>query len=117
MPFRFESLEIWRAARALSSQVHEITATFPRHELFGLASQLNRAANAVSLLIAEGAGLQTGRLFDHRLGLAIGELFEVAAASFLALDRGFISAEEHARIYSRTHGLAKQINAFRDTLR
>ena len=117
MPFRFESLDVWHAARAMSTEVHRVTATFPKHELFGLTSQLNRASNAVTLLIAEGAGLQTARLFDHRLGLAIGELFEVAAGLFLAPDQEFISGDQHARLYRRAHGLARQINALRGTLR
>ncbi len=59
MPFRFESLEIWHKARDFSARIYEMTAKFPPHELYGLASQMNRGSNAVSLLIAEGAGLDT----------------------------------------------------------
>jgi four helix bundle protein len=76
MPFRFEGLEIWHKAREFSARIYEVTAKFPQHELYGLASQMNRAANAVSLLIAEGSGLETNALFNHRLGLAVGEVFE-----------------------------------------
>ena len=59
MSFRFESLEIWHKAREFSSRIYEVTAKFPAHELYGLASQMNRASNAVSLLIAEGSELDT----------------------------------------------------------
>lgn len=116
MSFRFESLEIWHKAREFSSQIYEITANFPQHELYGLASQMNRASNAVSLLIAEGAGLDTTALFNHRLGLAIGETFEVVSGSFLALDRKYISVDKQAEIYQQGETLGRQINAFRKTL-
>lgn len=117
MAFRFEGLEIWQRAREFSACVYEMTATFPAKELYGLASQMNRAANAVSLLIAEGAGLETNALFNHRLGLAMGETFETVAGAFLALDRKYISAEQHASLYALGQSLGRQINAFRQTLR
>jgi len=97
MPFRFESLEIWHRAREYSARIYEVTAKFPSHELYGLASQMNRSANAPSLLFAEGAGLDTDALFNHRLGLAVGETCEVVAGSFLALDRKYITAEHRQK--------------------
>jgi four helix bundle protein len=60
---------------------------------------MNRASDAVSLLIAEGSGLQTDALFSHRLGLAVGETFEVISGSFLALDRKYIAEAQQAQIY------------------
>src|SRR5574337_97552 len=113
MPFRFEGLEIWHKAREFSARIYEITAKFPTSELYGLASQMNRAANAVPLLIAEGAGLDTNALFNHRLGLAVGEIFEVVSGSFLAMDRKYVSAEMQAQVYEWGDAL----NAFRNTLR
>lgn len=117
MPFRFEGLEIWHKAREFSARIYEVTAKFPQHELYGLASQMNRASNAVSLLIAEGAGLETHALFNHRLGLAVGETFETVSGSFLALDRKCVTPEKHAEIYEWGDALARKINAFRNTLR
>ncbi len=117
MKFRFEGLEIWHRAREFSATIHEITAKFPRKEMFGLSDQINRASDAVALLIAEGSGLQTNALFSHRLGLAVGEAFEVVSGSFLALDRKYINSEEHAQIYEWGNALACKINAFRNTLK
>jgi four helix bundle protein len=100
-----------------SAHIYEVTAKFPQHELYGLANQMNRASNAVSLLIAEGAGLDTNALFNHRLGLAVGETFEVVSGSFLALDRKYLTAEKQTEIYEWGDELARKINAFRNTLR
>ena len=49
MAFRFESLEIWHMARDYARKTYEVTAKFPRHEDYGLRSQMNRAANSISL--------------------------------------------------------------------
>jgi four helix bundle protein len=117
MPFRFEGLEIWHKAREFSAKIHEVTAKFPRQEMYGLTDQINRASDAVSLLIAEGSGLQTNALFSHRLGLAVGETFEVISGSFVALDRQYITSAKQAEIYEWGETLARKINAFRNTLK
>jgi hypothetical protein len=56
-------------------------------------------------------------VFSHRLGLAVGETSEVVGASFLALDHKYITREQQASIYEWADELARQINAFRNTLR
>ena len=117
MPFRFEGLEIWRRAREFSAKIHEVTATFPRQEMYALTDQINRASDATALLIAEGSGLQTNALFNHRLGLAVGETFEVVSGSFLALDRKYVTPEKQAVMYEWGDALARKINAFRNTLK
>lgn len=117
MAFRFEELTVWQQARDFSGRVHTLTASFPKHELYALASQMNRAADAVCLLIAEGSGLMTRALLSHRLSLAIGEAFEVTAGGFLALDRGYITEDEHARLYNDATIMCRAIASFRKTLR
>jgi four helix bundle protein len=117
MPFRFEGLEIWHKAREFSQNVNRATANFPPKERYALADQMNRASNAPALVIVEGSGLDTNALFSHRLGLAIGEICEVASAAFMALDRGYISAEQKDAIYKWADELARKINAFRNSLR
>jgi four helix bundle protein len=94
MPFRFESLEIWHTAREYARKVYSATAKFPRHEDYGLRSQMNRAANSIGLNIAEGSAKGSSKAFDYHLEVAIGSAFEVAAASFLAADNGYITSEE-----------------------
>lgn len=117
MPFRFEGLDIWHKARAYAGRVYRLTARFPRQEDYGLTSQINRAANSIALNIAEGSAKGTGKAFDYHLSVAVGSVFEVVSAGFLALDRGYITPEEHQTLYDEGEQLAKSINAFRRTLR
>jgi len=117
MPFRFESLEIWQRARAYATRVHGLTARFPRQEDYGLTSQINRAVNSIALNIAEGSAKRTSKAFDYHLDVAVGSVFEVVGGGFLALDRGYITQQEHQMLYDEGERLAKSINAFRKTLR
>lgn len=116
MPFRFENLEIWHAARAFAKSVYPLTAKFPRHEDYGLHSQMNRAANSIVLNIAEGSGRSSDKAFDNFLEIAVSSTFEVAAASFRALDEKYITAQEQQTLYNQAEILAKRINAFRGKL-
>lgn len=116
MPFRFESLDIWHMATDYARKAYAATAKFPPHEDYGLRSQMNRAANSISLNIAEGSAKGSGKAFDYPLEIAIGSTFEVAAASVLAMDNGSIANEEQRELYEEGQKLAKTINAFRSTL-
>lgn len=116
MPFGFENLEIWHAARGFAKSVYPLTAKFPRHEDYGLHSQMNRAANSIVLNIAEGSGRNSDKAFDNFLEIAVGSTFEVAAASFRALDEHYITVEEQQALYNQAEILAKRINAFRGKL-
>jgi four helix bundle protein len=75
-----------------------------------------RAVNSISLNIAEGSAKRSGKAFDYQLEIALGSAYEVVAASFLALDRTYITADEQAAIYADGERLCKSINAFRNTL-
>ena len=117
MAFRFESLEIWHRARAYATSICQVTGRFPRREDYGLTSQLNRAANSISFIIAERSGQSTSEAFDRYLGIAVGSTFEVVGGLFLALDRGYINENQHQQLHEEGKVLAKSTNAFRKTLR
>jgi len=116
MAFRFETLDIWHMAKAYASRVYSVTARFPRHEDYGLRSQMNRAVNSISLNIAEGSAKSSNKAFDYHLEISVGSTFEVVGGSFLALERGYITEDEHKVLYNEGERLAKSINAFRNTL-
>ncbi len=116
MGFRFETLDIWQSAKEYANRVYAATAKFPRHEDYGLRSQMNRAVNSISLNIAEGSAKNSNKAFDYHLEIALGSTFEVVAASFLALDKKYMTQEEHTGLYEEGERLAKRINAFRDVL-
>ena len=55
MAFRFEDLIVWKKAFELSDEIDKVAKSFPKIELFSLATQIKKAADSVVLNIAEGS--------------------------------------------------------------
>jgi four helix bundle protein len=83
MPFKFEQLHVWQLSIDLSDQVHILSKTFPKDELFVLTSQMKRAADSVSLNIAEGSTGQSTDEFNRFLGYALRSPIEVVSCLYL----------------------------------
>ena len=66
----YRELIVWQKAMDLAVAVHPVALSFPKVEMFGLTSQLNRAAVSVPSNIAEGQGRRTTGDFIHFLGIA-----------------------------------------------
>ena len=84
MSFKFEKLKVWQKAVDLSTDVNELTKTFPKEELFILRGQIKRAADSVSLNIAEDSTGQSNAEFNKFLGYALRSNIEVVGCLYLA---------------------------------
>jgi four helix bundle protein len=72
-----KQLDTWQQAMLLVKMVYEATASFPREELFGLSSQMRRAAVSIPSNIAEGAARSGSKEFARFLDIARGSLAEL----------------------------------------
>lgn len=79
------NLTAWQKAMDLVAAIYHVTNTFPKKELYGLTSQLQRAAISVPSNIAEGAADKTIQQFSNFLSNAIGSLNEIDTQLDLAL--------------------------------
>jgi hypothetical protein len=70
----YRDLVAWRKAMFLVSEIYRATGAFPKDELYGLTSQLRRAAVSVPSNIAEGQARYSKREFHHFLSNARGSL-------------------------------------------
>jgi four helix bundle protein len=85
----FRDLLVWQRAIQLSIAIFQLTKDFPREELYGLSSQIRRAAVSVPSNIAEGHGrLGTGE-YRQFLGIARGSNFELQTQLEIARALGF----------------------------
>ena len=110
-----KDLILWQKALTLAHAVHEATARFPRHELFGLTGQMRRAAVSVPSNIAEGAARSTTREFIQFLHIARGSLAELETQIHLAERAGYFSSAE--RLLLQLEEVGKLINAVISGLR
>uniref|UniRef100_A0A7C6EH47 Four helix bundle protein n=1 Tax=candidate division WOR-3 bacterium TaxID=2052148 RepID=A0A7C6EH47_UNCW3 len=116
MAFKFEHLEIWKLACEFCEKLHAVTKRFPKSELFGLTSDLNRAGVSIPANIAEGSGSDSEREFKRYLGIAVKSLFEVVSHLFIAKMRGYLKDEEFATLYADAETLVKKIKSFKKML-
>jgi four helix bundle protein len=69
----FRQLKVWQKAHQLTLAIYQITASFPRDEIYGLTSQMRRAATSISANLAEGCGrnsdAELGSLLLHGFGV------------------------------------------------
>src|SRR5207253_8553709 len=73
-----KKLLAWQKSMDLVEEIYDLTKTFPREEIYGLTSQLRRAAVSVPSNIAEGAAGRSRVQFKNYLSVAIGSLNELA---------------------------------------
>ena len=107
-----ENLDIWKKAVELSIQIYGITKNFPKEELYGLSSQMRRAAVSVTANIAEGAARQTKVEFRQFLFIARGSLSELATEFHIAGKPGYISHEEAVKPEKLFDDIGAMLTAF-----
>lgn len=117
MSFKFEKLIVWQKALDLSEMVNTVTQGFPKEEMYVLTSQIKRAADSVSLNIAEGSTGQSNAEFARVLGIALRSNIEVVGCIHIAKRRNIISQECYEDIYARCEEILVMLNSFRKSLK
>lgn len=90
----YRKIHAWRLVDDLTVAIYEQTRGFPREELYGLTSQLRRAAYSVPANIAEGSSRESQRDYLHFLYIARGSLAEAQYFLHLAQRLGFLNATD-----------------------
>ena len=102
----FRDLEVWKKSMDLSEELYKITAGFPKDEVYGLVSQIRRAAISIPSNISEGSSRNSVKEYIHFLNIANGSLSEIETQLELA-----------ARLkYIENNPLQHQINHIRSML-
>jgi four helix bundle protein len=112
----FRELQVWQKSMDLADRVYIATAKFPREELFGLSSQLRRAAVSIPSNIAEGRAIGAGR-FLHHIRIAVGSEAELETQIELALRRSYINAEDARAIVDSAVEVRQMLHGLHRTLK
>lgn len=91
----YKKLKVYHETHLLVKLVYQATGTFPRSEVFGLVSQMRRAAVSVAANIIEGQARASKKEFKQFLFIANGSLAELEYYFELSLDLGYISTSEY----------------------
>jgi four helix bundle protein len=113
----YSELLAWQKAMDLVEEVYKRSTRFPKHELFGLASQLRRAAVSVPSNIAEGQGRRSKSEFAHHLAIAHGSLCEVETQINIAGRLHYMQQSDVSCLLSMASQVGKLINGLSNSLR
>jgi len=109
---RFEDIKAWQAARDLVSAIYRVTAQGQFAKDFCLRDQVRRASVSVMSNIAEGFERSSDREFRRFLYIAKGSAGEVRSHLLVAVDLGYITAEEFSDLRTKSEEVAKSLSGF-----
>ncbi|HZB43648.1 MAG TPA: four helix bundle protein [Pyrinomonadaceae bacterium] len=112
----FRDLRVWQAGMDLVEEVYRLTQSFPKHETFGLASQIQRAAVSVPSNIAEGHTREHSKEYLHHLSMAQASLAELETQMEIAARLKYLSPEHLRQNLDRIYSLGRQLYALRNAL-
>lgn len=116
MAFKFEELKVWRRAIEFTGQIHDLTRSFPKEELYILTSQIKRAADSIALNIAEGSTGASNKQFANFLGVAIRSGIEVVSCLYVGRTRKIISEEAFKESYNEVTVIIRMTQALRNAI-
>jgi len=86
----FRKLIVWKRAHTMTLAVYKASEKFPKHELFGMTSQMRRSVSSVEANIAEGYALGSSANYLRHLNIAVGSLAETECHLEIAHDLGYL---------------------------
>lgn len=109
----YRDLIAWRKSMALTVAAYQLTALFPKHEVYGLASQLQRSAVSVPSNIAEGNERDSDKEFLHHLSYSLGSLAELETQVELAFLLGYLREPDIEDFRVKSAEVGRLINGLR----
>jgi four helix bundle protein len=107
----FHDLRVWQEAMNLTEEIYRATSQFPKHELYGLSSQMRRAAVSVPSNIAEGKGHRSDPEFVRFLFHARGSLLELETQIQIARRLQYLPEEKAGELCGRAAAIGRGLNA------
>lgn len=112
----FRKLNIWKESITLAKETYSITKAFPKSEMYGISSQMQRCAVSVASNIAEGTAKGTDKHFIQYLETALGSSFEWETQLIIAFEIEYISEETFKHLEKKIQSIQGMITRFMESL-
>lgn len=113
----FRNLKIWERSHGLVLEIYKATAAFPKDEIYGLTSQVRRAAVSIPCNIAEGCGKATDVDLANYIQISMGSATELEYELQLAHDLKYLPTEVYNILSSELVEIRKMMNGYLQRLR
>ena len=113
----YKELIVWQKSISLIDIVYDETETFPKKEMFGLASQMQRAAVSIASNIAEGSARHSRRDFIRFLRQSRGSLAELETQIVVAVHRKYLTRERGKSMFVPASEIDRMLSGLISSLR
>ena len=96
----------------MALSIYKMTLPFPQEEIYGLVSQLRRAASPIPANIAEGCGCNGNREFARFLGIALRSASETEYHLLLSRDLGYLEVETYGGLNNQVTEVKRMLTGF-----
>jgi four helix bundle protein len=112
----FKNLKVWSKAHELTIKIYGRTRTFPNDEMYGLTSQIRRAAASIGANIAEGCGRRSDPEMKRFIQIARGSASELEYHLLLARDLHFLNQLEFKELEAKVLEIQRMLAALAQRL-
>jgi four helix bundle protein len=112
----YQELIGWKKGIELVTDVYRLTQKFPKQEIYGLTSQIRRAAVSIPSNIAAGQGRMSRGEFKQFLGHARGSVFELESQILIARNLAYLKLEEGEFLLERIAEVGRVLNGLLKSL-
>ncbi|MBL8098660.1 MAG: four helix bundle protein [Anaerolineales bacterium] len=108
----FRSLKVWEKSHGLNLKIYKVTESFSKHEMYGVTSQIRRAAVSIPTNIAEGCGKDSDAELKRYCLIAMGSSSELGYLLLLVNDLGYVQEDNYQELQNLLIEMRKMLNAF-----
>ena len=112
----YQELIAWQKAMDLVEEVYKVSKSFPREEIYGLTSQVRRAAVSIPSNVAEGQGRTTTPDFLRHLSIAYGSLRELETQVLIAARLGYLARGKIDDVMNMAGEVGRLLNGLKSSL-
>jgi len=101
----YKDLIVWQKSVQFVSLVYKDTSEFPKEEVYGITSQIRRAAISIPSNIAEGYGRFSKKEYKRFIVISMGSLYELQTQLEIAVNLEYLTRNNHIKLYDKSREL------------
>lgn len=114
---RWKKLEVWQLADDLAFNIYQVSRNFPKEEMYGITSQVRRAALSIPTNIVEGYSRKGNKELSHFINISLGSLAETKYLIYFSHRLGYLSDNEYNKTKQGYEKLGKKLWRFYESVR
>ena len=107
----YQDLTVWKKAMTVAKPVYQLTEKLPHSEIYGLVSQMRRAAVSIPSNIAEGNSRRASKVYKHFLSIAYGSKSELETQFLLCVEIGYLDKQDIVLVMNNLEEISRMLSS------